>query len=159
MIDATLCILIRGDEIMLAMKKRGFGEGKFNGLGGKVGAGETVGNAMRRECFEEAGVKPTVYEEAAVFNFIFDGADRPEWNQRVHVYVCTEWLGEPTESEEMRPEWFGLDNIPYDRMWEDDRHWLPRVLEGKTLEGTFKFTGEKGDKVESFDIKETGKWR
>ena len=32
----TLCLLMRDNEILLAMKKRGFGVGKWNGVGGKV---------------------------------------------------------------------------------------------------------------------------
>lgn len=38
---ATLCYLLKDDQVLLAMKKRGFGEGKWNGPGGKVEKGET----------------------------------------------------------------------------------------------------------------------
>jgi len=34
--ETTLCLLRRNEEILLAMKKRGFGEGKYNGVGGKI---------------------------------------------------------------------------------------------------------------------------
>lgn len=30
----TIVFLVRDDKILLAMKKRGFGEGKWNGVGG-----------------------------------------------------------------------------------------------------------------------------
>ncbi|MDO8590857.1 MAG: NUDIX domain-containing protein, partial [bacterium] len=53
----TLCFLVRDDEVLLAMKKRGFGVGKFNGVGGKVTAGESVLEAMIREAKEEIRVK------------------------------------------------------------------------------------------------------
>ena len=43
----------------------------------------------------------------------------------------------------MRPCWFRLTEIPFDRMWPDDRHWLPLFLEGKRLEGTFYFLDEE----------------
>jgi hypothetical protein len=36
MIETTLLLLIKNNKIMLALKKRGFGEGKFNGVGGKL---------------------------------------------------------------------------------------------------------------------------
>jgi len=32
------------------------------------------------------------------------------------------------ESEEIKPFWFDLENIPYKKMWEFDKHWLPRIL-------------------------------
>ena len=38
----TLLFLRRDGQILLAMKKRGFGEGKWNGVGGKVEPGETA---------------------------------------------------------------------------------------------------------------------
>lgn len=38
----TLCILFDKDRVLLAMKKRGFGVGKWNGAGGKLKDGETI---------------------------------------------------------------------------------------------------------------------
>lgn len=45
------------NQILLAMKKRGFGEGKWNGAGGKVEAGETIVQAASRELREETGIE------------------------------------------------------------------------------------------------------
>ena len=52
----TLLIIHKGDKVLLGMKKRGFGVGRWNGFGGKVDQGETVENAAKREIFEEAGI-------------------------------------------------------------------------------------------------------
>ena len=51
----TLVFLRREGEVLLGMKKRGFGEGKWNGFGGKVEAGETIVEAAAREVKEECG--------------------------------------------------------------------------------------------------------
>jgi 8-oxo-dGTP pyrophosphatase MutT (NUDIX family) len=40
------------------MKKRGFGNGKYNGFGGKVENGETIQQAAIRETIEESGLTP-----------------------------------------------------------------------------------------------------
>ncbi len=45
------------NHILLAMKKRGFGEGKWNGAGGKVEEGETIVQAASRELQEETGIE------------------------------------------------------------------------------------------------------
>ena len=51
----TLVFLREGEKVLLGMKKRGFGEGKWNGFGGKVEAGETIIEAAAREVKEECG--------------------------------------------------------------------------------------------------------
>lgn len=137
---ATLCFLLREGEVLLAMKKRGFGEGKWNGVGGKVMEGESIEEAMKRECQEEIGVALKELEEVGRIKFYFDG--REDWNQEVVVFVSREWEGEISESEEMKPMWYKQDKVPYEIMWSDDSYWLPKVLEGKKIEGEFLFNDD-----------------
>jgi 8-oxo-dGTP diphosphatase/2-hydroxy-dATP diphosphatase len=51
------CHSVSSWRILLGMKKRGFGMGKWNGFGGKVEPAETVEDAALRELEEEAGLK------------------------------------------------------------------------------------------------------
>ncbi len=124
-------------EVCLAMKKRGFGAGRWNGVGGKVEVGEGVEDAARREAHEEIGVVLEHLEKVAELTFIFPS--NQGLNQYVHVYTCQEWKGEPSESEEMRPAWYAVDTIPFAEMWPDDIFWLPQVLDGKRVRGSFTF--------------------
>jgi hypothetical protein len=39
----------------------------------------------------------------------------------------------------MKPKWFSSDQLPYEQMWPDDKHWLPLVLAGKRVQGEFQF--------------------
>jgi mutator protein MutT len=152
----TLVFLRRDTELLLAMKKRGHGEGHWNGAGGKVDPPETIEQAMIRECEEEIGVTPVSYEQVAlqIFHQLYKG--EPSKNI-VHVYICTGWRGEPTESEEMAPQWFEIKDIPYAHMWPDDRYWLPQVLSGQKLHSTFYYDDDyqllssEITEVESFD--------
>ena len=50
----TLGVVVDGDKILLGMKKRGFGEGKWNGFGGKVKEGETIEDALKRSAESES---------------------------------------------------------------------------------------------------------
>ena len=50
-------------EILLGMKKRGFGQGKWNGFGGKVKEGESIRECARRETLEECGLKVSAEAE------------------------------------------------------------------------------------------------
>lgn len=138
MIETTLLILRRDDEIMLAEKKRGFGVGKLNGVGGKIQSGETPEQAMIRECQEEIRVAPTRYEAMGTNSFT-EYIDGQRKRLVFHLYVASMWEGEPTEIDEMAPGWFHVDSIPYEQMFEADRYWLPAVLQGKKIAGEFEF--------------------
>jgi 8-oxo-dGTP diphosphatase/2-hydroxy-dATP diphosphatase len=124
--ERTLVFLHKPDskEILLAMKKRGFGKGKWNGVGGKFEEGESIEEAAIREALEEIGVKINTahLDKRAEIDFIFK--DKSDLDQYVHVFFVEKWEGEPTESEEMKPEWFHHDLIPYKEMWIDDEHWI-----------------------------------
>ena len=124
------------------MKKRGFGTGRWNGFGGKVQPAETIEDAARREMKEEAGVAVRDIEKFGVVEFEFRG--NPEILE-VHIFRALDFYGDPIESDEMRPQWFRIDEIPFASMWPDDMYWFPLILKGKKFLGRFLF-GE-GDKV------------
>lgn len=132
----TLCIVHQGDKVLLGMKKRGFGAGKWNGFGGKVHDNETVEEAALRELKEEAGIVPQSLEQRGLFTFTFEG--EPD-ELEVPLFCVTEFTGEPRESEEMKPQWFGVDEIPFSEMWPDDKHWFPLFLSGKNFRAQFHF--------------------
>lgn len=44
----TLVLVVQPGRVLLGMKKRGFGAGKWNGFGGKVQPGETIEQAAHR---------------------------------------------------------------------------------------------------------------
>lgn len=134
----TLLFLIKDDCILLAMKKRGFGADRYNGVGGKIEPHETIEQALVRECEEEITVTPRNYWKVAEHDFVQIEGDMP-WRMCVHAYLCDEWEGFPEETDEMAPEWFHLKDIPYKNMWQDDEHWLPHVLDGNKVYGQFTF--------------------
>ena len=148
--NCTLLFLRKDDQILLAMKKRGFGAGRFNGVGGKIEPSETIEQALVRECQEEIGVTPVHYWKVAEHDFIQDQGSSP-WRMYVHVYLCDQWEGTPIETEEMAPEWFPVAGIPYDSMWQDDKHWLPQVVNGASIMGRFTF--DEADTMLTQDVR------
>ena len=118
------------------MKKRGFGEGRWNGFGGKIEAGETIEMAAKRELLEEVSL--IAHEVAEIGRLTFSFADRDD-ELLVHVYHVLQYEGEPVETEEMKPQWFHINEIPYEDMWADDEVWLPYALLGHKFAGTFHF--------------------
>ncbi len=132
---ATLCILLKDNRVCMGIKKRNLGSGKYNFFGGGVENGETIEQAALRELFDETGkgVRAKKYEKLAIISYHFPA--QPENDHEVHTYLVTEWEGEPKETDEMTVEWFARDKIPYDRMWHNDRYWVPLVLEGNKVRG------------------------
>lgn len=147
--EATVLLLLKGDEVLLAMKKRGFGVGKWNGVGGKPNPNEDIKSTAIRESQEEIGITPSNLKNVAVFKYHFP---HNNFGMKVWVFTTTEWHGEPVETEEMRPKWFKLEEIPFKEMWVDDEVWMPKVFAGKLLTGSFMF-GEN-DSIDDYYITE-----
>ena len=132
----TLSIICQDSEILLGMKKRGFGAGRWNGFGGKVESGETIAEAAARELFEESNLVAGDLLEIGILIFKFADATP---DLEVHVFRVDKFTGEPQESEEMRPQWFKIADIPYEQMWADDILWLPLLIAGQKFKGEFVF--------------------
>lgn len=137
---ASLCFLIKESQVLLAMKKRGFGQGKWNGVGGKQNPNETIKATAIRETQEEIGVTALNLKHVATLNFLFPNMPEDNnWNQQVWVYFVDSWEGKPIETEEMAPQWFNKTQLPYNQMWDDDRLWLPKVLNEEFVTASFEF--------------------
>ena len=139
---------------MLGEKKKGFGKGKLNGPGGKIEPGETPEQGMIRETREEVGITPKKYKEMGTVEFV-EWYKGEEQNVIFYLYVATEYEGKLKESDELKPYWFDLDNIPYDKMFEDDSYWMPIVLEGNKIQAFFEY--DKEWKMVRHEVKIVGK--
>lgn len=138
----TLTLITQEDKILLGLKKRGFGMGKLNGFGGKVEAEESIEEAAIREVFEESSLSLNKLEKIAVINFNWQDKDQ---NMEVHVFHSSDFSGQASESEEMKPSWYDIKNIPYKKMWDDDKYWFPYFLKKEKFIADFLF--DKHDKV------------
>jgi len=123
--------------VLLGMKKRGFGVGRWNGFGGKANPGETLEENVIRELKEECGIMAKDIKKKAVLNFFFEY--EPLEYIEVNIFGIYDFAGEPVESEEMKPKWFRIDEIPYGKMWPDDIYWHHLFFSGKNFKGNFFF--------------------
>jgi 8-oxo-dGTP diphosphatase len=144
MTSTCLCLLTRdgGRQVLLGHKKTGLGAGKIVGLGGHVEEYESPAEAAAREVKEEAGIHVTAAALVEVAHVTFLFPVRPRWDMVVSIFTSADWAGEPAETAEIRPEWFGVTDLPLDRMWDDAKYWLPRVLAGERVRATFSYADD-----------------
>jgi 8-oxo-dGTP diphosphatase len=143
--DMTVCFLVRhtpAHEVLLGFKKRGFGAGKYAGIGGRVEAGETIRAAAGRELYEETGILATDSDFQAMGAITFRFPNRPTWDQVVHIFLVRRWTGEPSESDEMLPAWYPIDAVPFTQMWDDSRYWLPQILANQPLQARITYADD-----------------
>lgn len=100
-----------------------------NGFGGKIEPNETSLAGAIRELHEEshllASPESTIYAGALLLRTTADLTAPDLW---IHVYICTEWSGQELETDEMRPEWFNVEELPLSQMWEETVSWMPGLL-------------------------------
>lgn len=154
------CISRSTRRILLGRKNRGFGTGKFNSFGGKVEFGEDVSDCAVRELKEEANIDapPSAVLKVGVLDFTFEDSVA---NMIVHVF-CVDLDSPDVKAddvkgcEEITPQFFGIDNIPFDNMFADDSTWLPPLLEAggklqKEFHGRYHYK-EGGDAANAVDF-------
>ena len=136
---ATLVFVIRDGKILLINKKTGLGKGKVNGPGGKIEQGESPETCAVRECQEELGITVSNLQYCGQHRFQFvDGYSIHVW-----VYRTADFEGIPVETAEAKPLWVSLDAIPFEKMWEDDGIWLPKMIRGERFQGRWIFDGDR----------------
>lgn len=146
----TTLVIVRDEpnqRILLGLKKRGFGSGKWNGFGGKVKDGEGIEEAAIRELKEECSLTCSQMKKVGIFTFEF--VDDPLVIE-MHVFLTDDYEGHVQESDEMKPQWFPLHQIPYDQMWPDDIIWYPLILKGVSVCGHFTF--QNSDKLVAYKM-------
>lgn len=133
-------------------KKDKPGFGARVGIGGKIEERDgTLLQTTFRETIEEIGTKlggkdKTVYfelksaKEVAVVYFLFPHKkDIPGSSMRCYVFVSDDYVGNPVESDEIKPEWYPIDQLPEEFMWPDNLLWVPKVLAGDSINGIFLY--------------------
>lgn len=144
---ATLLFPVVDGAVLLIRKRRGVGAGLYNGPGGKLEPGETPRECAVRETREEVRARPVGVSKLGELDFVF-GDDPFTY---VHVYRADGLAGTPQETPEADPAWFPVDDVPYDEMWPDDRHWLPHLLDGEPFFGRFLFDAD-GDVIREWTL-------
>jgi len=143
---ATLCY-IRQDEKTLMIhrikKEHDMHAGKWNGLGGKLEAGETPEACALREIWEEAGI--TVKNLTLRGLITFPGfSDDEDWY--AFLFIADYDEGELIDSPEGDLQWIPNDELLELNLWPGDRIFIPWLDQPGFFSG--KFVYQDGELVE-----------
>ena len=102
--------------------------GKYNGLGGKLHAGEDVVACLRREVREEAGLECDELVLRGTISWPGFGKGGEHWFG--FIFRIDRWHGTPrTDNPEGALVWMDVERILELPLWEGDRYFLPLVFE------------------------------
>jgi 8-oxo-dGTP diphosphatase len=105
--------------------------GKYNGLGGKLQAGEDVVSGMRREIREEAGIECVRLVFRGTISWPGFGKEGEDWFG--FIFRIDDWQGlPPRENTEGTLEWTEVSRVLELPLWAGDRYFLPMVFERDT---------------------------
>ncbi len=102
--------------------------GKYNGLGGKMKAGEDVFTCMQREILEESGLHCHDMQLRGTINWTGFGPEGEDWLGfifLINAYTGT-LLSRNPEGDLLWHPVEGLLDLP---MWEGDRYFIPLVFD------------------------------
>jgi hypothetical protein len=85
---------------------------------------------------EECGATTLDMIQSGVAFFEYD--DTVDKNMlEVHVFKATKYVGDIIESDEMKPQWFNKNEIPFEQMWPGDKHWFEYMLQDQPFKAHF----------------------
>jgi 8-oxo-dGTP diphosphatase len=138
---ATLCYLKQnGKTLMLHRIKKAndIHAGKWNGLGGKLEAGESPEQCVVREVSEESGL---VIEQPRFHGLlVFAGFKGDDWY--VWVFTAVKFSGDLVDSNEGRLEWVADDMVTSLNLWPSDHIFLPWLNQPQIFSARFQYDGD-----------------
>lgn len=121
----------QGDQVLFVHRNARADDdqlGKFNGLGGKLEAGEDIVAGMKRELREEAHIEATSLRLRGTVSWPGFGSAGEDWFG--FIFVIDTFTGTvPSRNAEGDLHWVPSGDIASLPMWEGDRHFLPLVFD------------------------------
>jgi 8-oxo-dGTP diphosphatase len=146
---ATLAYILSPDgrQVLLVHRNKRPGDphhGKYNGLGGKLQAGEDVVTCIRREIKEEADLECDHLTLRGTISWPGFGKAGEDWFG--FLFRVDAWHGTPPAANaEGTLSWVDMDRLLELPLWEGDRHFLPLVFErtARQFHGVMPYQGGK----------------
>jgi len=143
---ATLCYVRKAGRTLMIhriKKPNDMHAGKWNGLGGKLEAGETPEECALREIREESGLTARSLRLRGIITFPGFAHDE-DWY--AFLFVVDDFSGELIDSPEGELRWIPDEELLALPLWPGDRIFIPWLDEPGFFSG--KFVYKEGELVE-----------
>jgi 8-oxo-dGTP diphosphatase len=147
---ATLCHIINGNKLLLKEATRGVSKGKWNGPGGKFEKGETPEQCAIRETLEETGIRMLNPFFHGKLYFFMNG--RKELSIEGFLFSARKFSGRIKSTEEGPVRWFRIKDLPFDRMWDDDKYWIDLMLQARRFD-IYMYYDKRNKRVVEYTVK------
>jgi len=157
LLNATVCLLVKDDQVLLALKTKKIGSGCWNGYGGGIEKGETPVQSAIRELNEESRIitLPRHLEKVAIIFFHNKKSDGEIFVCKVHFFIIKKWTGEAKDTETMiNPTFFNKNSLPFEKMMPADRIYFPLILNEKKIIAKVKYGPYQKELIDEIDIQE-----
>ncbi len=130
--ETTLCYIEQAGKYLMLYrnkKKNDGSRGKWLGIGGKLEAGESPDDCVRREVREETGLILEDFCRRGKVYFYSDVCG----DELMYLYTSSHFSGKLTEvCDEGELQWVPISDVMNLRLWEGDRIFLRQLAEGVT---------------------------
>ena len=124
-VEVVAALIYRGDRFLISRRPEGKARaGMWEFVGGKAEEGETLEQALVRECREEIGVSIVVREPYMTVEY-----DYPDISVRLTLFRAEIIFGEPTPLEGNTLEWIRAGEIPNYLFCPADQAIIARLME------------------------------
>lgn len=125
---STVCYIQYQDQVLMLYRNKkdlDVNRGKWIGLGGKLEAGESPDEAMKREVLEESGIVLDNYKTLGLLTFCYEALE----TEYIFVYKATVDKPDHQPCNEGELAWIPKQEIMNLPLWEGDKIFLPLVLQ------------------------------
>ena len=118
-------------------KRKRIGIGRWVPPGGATESNDkSQKHAAQRELRQETGLVFPLksFQKGGVLRGYINSTDMPTW--LVHIYLVDASAAKQTfvpNEEYVEMRWFPLSELPFEKMLQGDRDWLPKIVKGQKL--------------------------
>jgi 8-oxo-dGTP diphosphatase len=147
MIVTTLAYIENNNEYLMLYrnkKENDINQGKWLGIGGKVEENESLDQAMKREVYEETGLKVIGYKFMGMITFVNTICE----TEHIFIYIVNKYSGNIIECNEGTLKWIEKNNILNLNLWAGDKYFLEPLINNKSKLINMKFIYNKDELIE-----------